>query len=240
MTAVRSRLSFAATIALLPLAACQGPPASTSYFPLEAGHRWEYTSTTERENNTSDRETLQLSTLGEETVEGHGSAYRRRSDSGVDYWLQADASGIFRIASKTDIAAEPEPDKERRYVLKTPLAAGTEWRATTTAYILERRQEFPREIRHTHAPVVMTYTIEAAGDAVDTPAGHFDDCLRVQGKAAMRLFADPVMGWRDMLLATTEWYCKGVGLVKLVRREPAEGATFLTGGTLTMELTQWQ
>ena len=29
---------------LLPvaLAACSGPPASLSYFPLEAGHRWVY------------------------------------------------------------------------------------------------------------------------------------------------------------------------------------------------------
>ena len=102
------------------------------------------------------------------------------------------------------------------------------------------RQEFPREIRHSHAPVIMTYTIEATGQTVDTRAGRFPDCLRVKGKAAMRLYADPVQGWRDMPLATTEWYCKGVGLVKLVREEPSEGATFLTGGTLTMELTQWQ
>jgi hypothetical protein len=35
------------------------------------------------------------------------------------------------------------------------------------------------------------------------------------------------------------WYCEGVGLVRLVREEPAH-ATFLTGGTLTMELTAWQ
>jgi hypothetical protein len=42
-----------------------------------------------------------------------------------------------------------------------------------------------------------------------------------------------------MPLSTTEWYCNGVGLVRLVREEPAQ-ATFLTGGTLTMELVSWR
>jgi len=85
----------------------------------------------------------------------------------------------------------------------------------------------------------MTYTIEALGEKVQTRAGAFDNCLRVKGSAAVRVYADPVVGWRDMPLVTTEWYCDGVGLARLVREEPAQ-ATFLTGGTLTMELVAWR
>lgn len=228
----------AALVALPWLAACQGPPPSASYFPLDAGHRWDYEVKTERENNTVERQTRTLRTLGEDALDGT-RAWRRRSEDGAEYWLRADDSGIFRVAAKSDLDAEPARDKAPRYVLKTPLAAGTEWQATTTAYVLERRQEFPREIRHTHAPVAMTYTIEATGEKLDTRAGRFDDCLRVKGKAVMRLFADPVVGWRDLPLTTTEWYCKGVGLVRVVREEPA-ASTFLSGGTLTMELTSWE
>jgi hypothetical protein len=55
----------------------------------------------------------------------------------------------------------------------------------------------------------------------------------------VRVYADPVSGWRDMPLATTEWYCPGTGLVKLERSEPAQTA-FLTGGTRTLELESWQ
>ncbi len=231
-------LALPAALAPLLLAACQGRPAGDSYFPLEAGHRWQYEVSTERDNGAEQRETLELSTLGEETIEG-GPAWRRRSASGVDYWLRSDASGVFRVASKTDLEADPRPDPERRYVLKAPLAAGTEWQATTTAYVLERRADFPREIRHTHKPVTMTYTIEATGQTLDTRAGRFADCLLVQGRAAMRLYADPVVGWKDMPLSTTEWYCKGVGLARLVREEPAS-SNFLAGGKVTMELTQWQ
>jgi hypothetical protein len=124
-------------------------------------------------------------------------------------------------------------------VLKAPITVGTTWRASTVAYLLQRRQEFPREIRHSHPAVPMTYTIEAVGEKVETRAGRFEGCVRVKGLAVLRLFADPVVGWRDMPLTTLEWYCPGVGLVKLERKEPAE-STFLSGGRLTMELVAFR
>lgn len=222
---------------LAALAGCSGQPASTSYFPLEGGHRWVYEQASEWENNTVEHEPVVLSTLGSEAIEG-GSAWRRRSDSGVDYWLRADDTGIVRVASKTDLQDAPEPDKPPRHVLKTPLAVGTTWQTWTTSYLLRRNADFPPEIRHSHKPVMMTWRIAALGEKVATRAGSFADCLRVEGSAVMRLFADPVVGFKDMPLATTEWYCKGVGLVKVLRTEPAN-STFLTGGKMTLELIEW-
>ena len=236
MIRTRTLLPCALAAALLALAGCGRAPA-TGFFPLEAGHRWTYDVKTEHENNTVNHETLTLLTLGSDSIEG-GSAWRRRSESGVDYWLRADASGIYRVASKSDLDADPRPDPAPRYVLKMPLVVGTTWAAPTTAYLLQRRQEFPREIRHSHAPVSMVYTIEALGEQLDTQAGRFERCLRVRGEARMRVFADPVQGWRDMPLSTIEWYCDGVGLVRLERREPAR-STFLAGGVITLELTAW-
>jgi hypothetical protein len=239
MTSLRNTFGRAATAWLGAVCgACGAPPPGSGYFPLEPGHRWTYDVKSEFENQTVTHETLTLSTLGREPIDG-GDAWRRRSDSGVDYWLRSDETGIYRVASKSDLDAEPRTDAVKRYVLKAPLRAGTGWQATTTAYLLQRRQEFPREIRHTHPAVPMTYTIEASGEKVETRAGRFERCLRVRGHASLRLFADPVVGWRDMPLATTEWYCEGVGLVRLVREEPA-GSTFLTGGTMTLELIEWQ
>lgn len=224
-----------AVLAVL-LAGCSKPPGA-ALFPLDAGHSWTYATTTEFENNTVEHETQVFTTEGSESIEG-GSAYRRHGDAGVDYWLRSDDSGIYRVASKSDVDAEPKLDRPARYVLKAPLAAGTTWQASTTAYLLRRRQEFPPEIRHTHPAIPMTYRIDAVGQSINTRAGHFDGCLTVSGRATLKLFADPVAGWRDLPLTTTEWYCPGTGLVKLVRTEPAN-STFLTGGTLTMELTEW-
>ncbi len=239
------------------LAACTGgtvdPNAPDAWFPLHGGQVWTYRTLTEEENLPPERDTLVLRSLGVQALDSApgleaGPAWRRRSDSGVDYWLRADATGIYRVASKTDLDAEPRADglgadgrpgaQPRRYVLKAPFTVGTQWQATTTSYLLKRRQDFPREIRHTHPSVVMNYTIEASGEALSTAAGEFADCLRVRGQASLRLFADPVAGWRDMPLTTLEWYCRGVGLVRLQRDEPA-GSAFLSGGTYTMELIEW-
>jgi hypothetical protein len=231
-------LCIATTALAAALAGCQPAPPGSGYFPLEPGHRWHYDVKTEHENNIVEHEPLTLTSLAKGEFEDK-PAWRRRSESGVDYWLRMDDSGIYRVASKSDLEEEPKRDDKPRYVLKAPLVVGTQWQATTTAYLLKRRQEFPREIRHTHPAVNMNYTLEAVGLKVDTRVGTFDDCLRVKGVAQIRLFADPVVGWRDLPLTTTEWYCKGVGLVRLVREEPA-GSTFLTGGTMTMELTEWK
>ncbi len=225
-------------VMILAFAGCGAPAPGVSYFPLDAGHRWTYDVKTEWENEVVEHEVRVLSTEGRGTVDD-GDAWRRRSDSGVDYWHRSDDTGTYRVASKSDLDEAPRPDAVRRYVLKSPLVVGTSWQSTTTAYLLKRRQEFPREIRHTHPSVPMVYSIDAVGESVDTRAGRFDDCLRVRGISVLRLFADPVVGWRDMPMTTTEWYCKGVGLVKLVREEPAR-STFLTGGTVTMDLISWQ
>ena len=221
------------------LAGCGGPPPSLSYFPLEAGHRWQYELASEWENNTIEREPLVLRTLGQEALESGAKAWRRRSDSGVDYWLRADETGIYRVATKTDLQEEPAMDQPVRHVLKMPLSVGTSWQAPTTTYLLRRNADFPPEIRHSHKPVLMTYRIEALGQTVVTRAGSFSDCIKVAGSAIIKLFADPVAGFRDLPLNNTEWYCKGVGLVKMQRDEPAK-STFLTGGTMTLELIAWQ
>ena len=224
--------------ALAWLAGCNQPSPAAGYFPLQAGHRWTYDQTTEWANDTLEHETVELSNEGSDTL-FDGPAFRRRSASGVDYWLRGDDSGIFRVASKSDLDPDPKPDEPRRYVLKTPLAVGTAWQTPTTAYLLRRRQEFPPELKHSHPSFPMHYVIEATDEAVTVRAGRFEHCLRVKGAAALRLFADPVVGWKDMPLTTLEWYCPDVGLVKLVRDEPAN-STFLSGGKLTLELIAWQ
>lgn len=229
------RAGFA--IALL-LAGCGADPPRTSLFPLEAGHRWVYDLRTEWESNQLDHETRILSTEGEATV-GDQPAWRRRSADGVEWFLRADESGVYRIASKSDLDAEPIPDAAPRFVLKAPIAVGTGWQTPTAPYLLRRKADFPPEVRHSHPSVPMHYVIEALDAVVEVRAGRFERCVRVRGQAALKLFADPVVGWRDMPLVTTEWYCHGPGLVKLVREEPAN-STYLVGGTVTMELLQWQ
>jgi hypothetical protein len=220
------------------LAGCSHPDAANALFPLDAGQVWQYQVTTEIDGETPRREPLALRSLAAADLDGHATA-RRRSSSGAEYWLRSDATGVYRVASRSELDDAPRPDEPHRYVLKAPFVAGTQWQASTTAYLLTRRNEFPREIRHTHPAIPMLYTIESTTEQVSTPAGQWQGCLRVKGQATVRLFADPTSGWRDLPLTTLEWYCPGVGLVRLERQEPVKSA-FLSGGILRMELLSWQ
>ncbi|HEU4458312.1 MAG TPA: hypothetical protein VFR90_04250 [Methylibium sp.] len=234
----RANLVAGVVAAVGALGACDRQPPSAELFPLEPGHRWTYRQTLELDDGSREVTKLELSTLPSEPYEG-ATAWRRRSADGNDWWLRRDASGIYRVAAKHDQQAEPQPDAQPRYVLKEPLAAGTEWPAPTLPYLLKRRQGFPPELRHDHPSVPMRYAIAALDETVTVPAGRWERCLRVRGEAAVRLYADGMSGWKDVPLVTTEWYCPGPGLVKLERNETVS-SPFLTGGRLTLELQAWR
>lgn len=224
------------------LAGCSRAPdaGNEAWFPLAAGHRWTYRVTTTSGADAPDRERQTMFTLGADTlVLDDKPAWQRRSDSGVNYWLRADEHGIVRVASKSDMQADPVADPPGRFVLKAPFTVGTQWQAPTTTYLLMRTAEYPRELKHSHPSIPMTYTIEAVADTVQTPAGSFSPCLRVRGSATVHVFVDPISGFRDQPLTTLEWYCRGVGLVKLERSEPSN-SPMLIGGTRTLELEAWQ
>ncbi len=223
----------------LMLAACGSAPADDALFPLGEGRSWTYrVSTVIDEAEATERETLVLANRGSDSIDGAPS-WRRSSSSGIEYWLRSDATGIYRIASRNPLEREPQLDKPRRYVLQKPYAVGTEWEVPTTAYVLARKNEVPREVRHFQKPFPMHYRIEALGEKVQTPAGQFEACVRVSGRAEVRLYVDALFQWREIPLLTREWYCPDVGLVRLERSEPSP-TRFMVGGTVTMELTSWQ
>jgi len=116
---------------------------------------------------------------------------------------------------------------------------GTEWDVTTTPYVLQRRNEFPQTQYQRHTLLDMHYRIEAVGERVTTPAGEYADCLRVGGQSTLRIFFDAQGAWRDSPVTSREWYCRGVGLVRLERHEPS-ASKLLNGGTVTLELLSWR
>jgi hypothetical protein len=56
------------------------------------------------------------------------------------------------------------------------------------------------------------------------------------GTAQLNLYTDPVNGFNHVPLISREWYCQGVGLVRLEREERVPKG-FLVGGLLT---AQWR
>jgi hypothetical protein len=105
----------------------------------------------------------------------------RHHSAGVSYYLQSDDQGIRRVATRTDIDNEPTADTEPLWVLKAPYQVGTEWTTPTVPYLIQRKNEHPRDLKYTHK-ALMTWRIEAVDDSVTLADGSAIQTLPARGR----------------------------------------------------------
>lgn len=213
------------------LSAC-GPSASNVWFPLDEGLQQSYRVRHDSADISSE-ETWTQTVRAPLTWNGEPVAVRHHS-AGVEFYLKSTEAGVQRVAVRAEVDGEALPDDPPRWVLKAPYVVGTEWSTPTVPYLLQRRNEYPRELRHTHR-LNMQWRIAAVDETVETPAGRFQPCLRVDGVGRLNLYTDPVNGFSDVPITGKEWYCRGVGLVKWERHETVPSGFFL-GGSVSAEL----
>jgi len=227
----RAGLSFPATC--LALLACSGATEGPRWFPLQTGlvqhYEVRYSPETGRET-----ERWTLRNLGPQTWRG-GRIWQRQHSAGVRFFLQVDAQGLRRVAHQTELDREPVADEQPQWVLKAPYAVGTEWSTQTMPYLLMRKNEHPRELKHSHK-VIMNWRIVSVSAEVRLASGQrLAPCLHVRGEAYLRLYTDAVNGFGDVPLVSQEWYCQGLGLVRFSREETVPPG-FMSGGALHAEL----
>ena len=91
------RIAALLTTATVLLAACGAAPSDDTLFPLAEGRSWTYRVSTQiDEADTTERATLVLANRGSDTIDGAPS-WRRRSDSGNEYWLRSDEIGRAHV-----------------------------------------------------------------------------------------------------------------------------------------------
>ena len=201
-------------IGLTLLSGCSGRDMGNEWFPLREGD--EHTlAVTYRMDEPREAEQWVMRVDAPVVFQDRPVAVRHHS-AGVSYYLLVDDKGIRRMATRTDIDNEATADADPVWVLKAPYQVGTEWTTVTVPYLLQRKNEYPRDLKYTHK-AQMTWRIEAVDDAVKLADGsEHKPCLRVVGQARLNLYTDPVNGFSDVPLTSREWYCKGEGLVKLL------------------------
>ncbi len=229
---LRARRLSVACAALVVLTGCQKNGSTNEWFPLHDGDEQTYGALYEGDEP-NEYEQWHMEVHGPVSYFDDQVMVRHHS-AGANYYIKSDSEGVRRVALRTDIDREPTPDKEPRWILKAPYTLGTEWTTPTVPYLIRRRNEHPRELKYSHQ-VLMNWRIAATDDEVVTEVGKFKPCLRLEGIAKVNLYVDPVHGFTDVPLLSTEWYCKGKGLVKLIRTEKVPSG-FFTGGVLTAEL----
>ena len=214
------------------LSGCSGRDLGNDLFPLREGDA-QTLAVSYRMDEPRDPERWVMHVRPPTVFQDQPVAVRHHS-AGVSYYLKIDDQGIRRVATRTDIDRDPTPDADPVWVLKAPYQVGTEWITPTVPYLIQRRNEHPRDLKYTHK-ALMTWRIEAVDDTVRLADGStHQPCLRVVGEARLNLYTDAVNGFTDVPLISREWYCQGKGLLKFEREEKVpEG--FLTGGVLSAE-----
>ncbi len=228
--------------AALLAAGCSKPePRGESYFPLDVGARWEYDVTSDI-SGTLTHETYIASVDRTIDYSNGDQVYVRRvevpGNIGVEYWLRKDKVGIARIAKRTDVEEQAKLDTNARTVIKVPLTQGASWMVPSEPFIVLPKGDLG--LKEVKMPkVLMSYTVEAMDETVTVPAGTFQHCAKVVGSGNLPLYADAVQGFKDVPVQNTEWYCKGVGLVKVERHEDIISPLW-SSGKIVMELTDFK
>lgn len=207
-----------------------------SYFPLGAGHSWEY-QVHERLVQVERTSRLLVVTLGEYRFDG-SSAYLRQINNHQLEVLDDGKYGIRRLGVK-DSDLTPLDTHNAGMLLAKPWAIGTQWQQISVTGVLQTTVDPFRRLFRVEQPIEMTYTIELLDDFVTTPAGTFTNCLRVRGKGEGFFKGDKTVRGAAVRVEHLDWYAPGIGLVKSDRLETTE-SNIVPGGRYTLELVHFE
>ena len=237
------RIFLLGVCALVSLTACDQPAKDNPLFPLAAGKQWTYQIETvyDAPDAKTTTHTLEIRNLGSAQLSDGSQAWVRRSNNGHEYWLVTDSTGISRVALKSPSKEQAVMDFEPRTVLPAGLAVGSTWTNTTVPYFLRRRNEKPAEFRYLdkYKDLPMVFKVVNLDTALQTPAGNFEHCVRVDGIMEMMLWNDEAFAYKLTPILSREWYCPGVGLAQVERDEPTTAKLF-QGGTMRMRLLSYR
>ena len=211
------------------------------YFPLNEGLQWHYKLDVVMPDGKNKKD-LMIRSMGPSsfrTEEDEIQGMVRRTSDGTDYLVQEREDGFYRVGKRVIVQTKPQADKAPRLILPKGrnLRVGYTWTMDTSPYVAHWMPPFI-EANASIKPFDMVYEIASLDDTVETPAGVFQKCVRVDGMGKMVFYADASAGYQEILINHSEWYAPGVGLVKLERDEPLD-TSIMKGGKVTMVLSSF-
>lgn len=196
------------SLALLLIPACA--PPDTGYFPTTPGYEWRYDiskKTPAMQHGITQKSIVR--NLPARTV-GNVTYYPQIHANRKTYYFTRSGDGIGR---GTPGAAEV------RQVIGQPLRVGTEWSAVSRLYLFDLPKQLDDGWDILSRNLTLDYTISSLDEQVDTPAGRFNGCLRIDSVGFLDLPRRLMLGIKLIKVEQTQWYAPGIGLVRMTRRE---------------------
>jgi hypothetical protein len=218
------------------------PPASggctNAYFPTTSGSNWSYSSRgsvlgdytfTRTEADVSDS----AFTMNDLTSLGGGTSSSVKWNCQNGNLAALDSGAASLSVSTSNVKITSTSVTADGYNVPNTFVAGTTWAEKVT--VIGAVQSGTRSL---NSQIVSNLNCSAAGsESITVAAGKFDtvkaSCTETIGVSEL-VKATPVPAGAPSNLDITNWYAKGVGLVKSVR------VNNTTGNTTTVELTQYK
>ncbi len=208
-------------------AACSAP-SDDSPFPDEPGRWWYY------RTGTVIRGEPQEQRFYVKNLRSNGPTFIQRRQAKWDHMYVHTARGIVHqgYIDRTSGRAR----EAGALVLPARPVVGAKWTASSQLGLIESRTFAPEDrLRGRHLPVELEATVASTDAAVDTPAGHFAHCIRVDSQGTATVLTDRAHTEVQVTVEQQDWYAPGIGLVKTIRREHAD-SNFLRDGSYALEL----
>lgn len=222
--------------AVIALSACDGDADSQAFYPLTPGLQWTYRVEHKRLGQALQTSTRVMENVSRDDFAGEPGVAIRRNENGARYYVVRRDNGYYRVAVKSVLHHHPIMDQPPVKILPLPPEPGQTWDEPAHTYMLDRARTFVSE----HAPgntIRLDYRIESEDTAVNVPAGRFTGCLKIVGETSFHLGAGVGFLPSDAPIVQHEWYCPGIGLVRLERDEKiTNDARVITGGHMRMVL----
>ncbi len=221
------RQQVAAGALAMLLSGCQQSASAPDFFPLHPDDTWVYEVGQPMRNRHLQmtvrvRGNQFVKSVGRscDVVEESYSAQPPIAENIVEHYPIAyyrDGDFLHRILSleyRDGEVAEAGLDSFEERFLPLGLAVTGAWEGQTRAYALGPENEYR---------VIQKHRAQRENAAVEVPAGHFRDCIRVDTTAVHATTRDGQTDGSPMVLYYSDWYAPNVGLIQSVQHSRADG-----------------
>ena len=196
------------SIIIVLLAGCSQP--NDDYFPLGETIKWEYQYKKDLGNNHHEGKSIiaQLPSI--------------KTDNTIYFpFRYAHGETVYYSETETGIQRSPDREQNGNLFLKKPFELNTSWKRETNIELLNSRHESfsgGESFISQGEKIFLESKIVSLDETITVPAGSFSEVMRIDSNASVAVI-ERTRGIDQILIKQTEWYAKGVGLIKRSRNE---------------------
>lgn len=199
----------------------------STYYPLEEGKSREYQLSTSSLKigmgatklvmiNQAKRELFGRTVVPQKVDLGNQSQF---------LFIAEDEDGIYLFATQSPRDVEPKVKEPPDYLIQYPVETGRMWQTETTTQLLGVKK-----------PITLESTLETVDETVTVPAGTFEKCIKVVRRGSTKNDGR-FMHTAIITVEEYNWYARGVGLVKSIRKEQS---WWFGSGEISLQLVKFQ